>query len=321
MKRIALFLFACFIAVPVFAQSPAVIQCAPQSGIKTVPVYGTAQAVWTVDTVSCDQPVSLLTMEQGYAKIRFGERTGYVDAKFVRLLQSQPEIEKRVAALEAQTKAAQQAAKPQGVPEQKPPATKKATPRGPSNTKISVGGWVGYTHPLEKKQKGGLAVGGNFDYRIIKPLVVEVRAWSMKRHFRAEDKGLSEGTLSAAAAQFSLFYHFDLRVRWALNLGGGGGYYFARKFDLGRGLAQSWNTLGFTIIEKLESAPGFHAGGSVDFRLTKKLGVNLDVRYCRVTSKGSWSQKDQISSETISGTFDHVKLDMVIAGIGFKYSF
>jgi len=132
---------------------------------------------------------------------------------------------------------------------------------------------------------------------------------------------MSEGTLSTAVVQFSTFYHFDLRERWSLNLGGGAGYYFVRKFELDSKLVQSWNALGFNISEKLESAPGLHAGGSVDVRLTERFAVNFDMRYCRIASKGSWSQVDRISGETVSGSNDRVKLDMIMAGIGLKFSF
>lgn len=93
MKQVAFFFAACLITAPIYAQEPATITCAPRPRIKMIPIYSDARAPWSVGTVYCDEPITFLTVEYGYAKIRIGKDIGYVDAQFVRPLEAAPKME------------------------------------------------------------------------------------------------------------------------------------------------------------------------------------------------------------------------------------
>jgi len=146
------FIFTCISilgAVAAFAQQPAVIFCDPQTNQNIqVPVYSDTRAAWVLkETLSCGQPVSLLGVENGYAKIQFGRLIGYVEGKYIRLLQTSTDTDRRIADLEAQIKAlqqqpapapakqaAQKEARPQAAPAQNPtPLPRTAAPESHSS--------------------------------------------------------------------------------------------------------------------------------------------------------------------------------------------
>ena len=97
MRQVTLLLAELLIASPLLANRLVPVQCGPQSKVPTITVYGDAGAEHLGDQLSCDQPASLIAMEQGYAVVGIGQRVGYVDARFVRPLQiaSQATVEQQ----------------------------------------------------------------------------------------------------------------------------------------------------------------------------------------------------------------------------------
>ncbi|MDM7997722.1 MAG: hypothetical protein QUT30_18775 [Acidobacteriota bacterium] len=108
MKRIlvtlCLYLACC---VSGFAQDRGVIQCESGSN-DSIPAWTAPGRAYVVEQLSCGQMVSIVGLERGFVKIQIGERFGYVDAKHVRLLQTQSEQDGRIAHLEAQVQSLQQ---------------------------------------------------------------------------------------------------------------------------------------------------------------------------------------------------------------------
>lgn len=70
-----------------FPQDSAVIQC--DADMKQVPAWTAPGSAYLVEQLSCGQTVSIIELERGYFKIQFGNRVGYVFAKYVRLTESQ----------------------------------------------------------------------------------------------------------------------------------------------------------------------------------------------------------------------------------------
>jgi hypothetical protein len=86
-----------------FSQDRGVIQC---DGGFTVQV-----AAWTepgsanvVEQLSCGQMVSIAGLERGFVRIQIGRVFGFVNSKYVHIIQAQSEQDRRIADLEAQVK-------------------------------------------------------------------------------------------------------------------------------------------------------------------------------------------------------------------------
>lgn len=108
MKRIVVTLFlylAC--CVSGFAQDRGVVQCESGSN-DSIPAWTAPGSAYVVEQLSCGQMVSIVGLERGFVKIQIGERFGYVDAKRIRLLQTQSEQDRRIAHLEARVQSLQQ---------------------------------------------------------------------------------------------------------------------------------------------------------------------------------------------------------------------
>lgn len=91
-----------------FPQERGIIQC--DAGSTTpIPAWTSPGGTSVVDQLSCGQMVSIVGLERGYIKIEIGERIGYVDAKYVRVLQMQSPQNPQINNDAVQTKKSDQA--------------------------------------------------------------------------------------------------------------------------------------------------------------------------------------------------------------------
>ncbi len=72
--------------------------------------------------------------------------------------------------------------------------------------------------------------------------------------------------------------------------------------------------------EEAESTLGFHVGGGVEYFFKKNLALKLDVKYCFVSTSGSWSYIDPVTGPE-SGQIDDIKLNSLLVGIGITFFF
>ena len=67
-------------------QDRGVIECQDRASITA---WEQPESIMVARQLSCDQAVTILGVERGYVKIQVGQQIGYVDAKYVRILQAQ----------------------------------------------------------------------------------------------------------------------------------------------------------------------------------------------------------------------------------------
>jgi hypothetical protein len=92
------------------AQDRGIVQCTAQQ--QSIPAWTEPRANgFVVENLACGQMVSITGLERGFVRIQFGEKYGFVDARFIRV-QDQADQSRRIADLEAQVKALQQTPPP-----------------------------------------------------------------------------------------------------------------------------------------------------------------------------------------------------------------
>ncbi len=117
------------LSVSVFSQDRGIIQCESGSTVP-VPAWTAPGSTYVVEQLSCGQMVSITSLERGYFRIQIGNRYGFVDSKYVRLLLNQSEQEQRITELEAQVKLLKQQTSTPAAP-----AEKSAPPAAPAPPK------------------------------------------------------------------------------------------------------------------------------------------------------------------------------------------
>ena len=103
---VAVFLSLIFSAYG-FAQNRGTVQCDPD--MKQVPAWTSPGGAYVVEQLPCGEEVGILALEKGYFRVQFGNRTGYVYAKYVSVPEGQ---EQAIAQPEGQTGQEPQGQKP-----------------------------------------------------------------------------------------------------------------------------------------------------------------------------------------------------------------
>jgi hypothetical protein len=87
MQRFTVVLFLSLIfCSSAFSQDRGVIQCS--STFDRVPAWTTPGSAYLVEYLSCGQMVSVTGLDRGYVRIQIGGHVGYVEAKYVRMMQA-----------------------------------------------------------------------------------------------------------------------------------------------------------------------------------------------------------------------------------------
>lgn len=165
MQRPYATVFFCLVfCVLAFPQDRGTVQCDP--GMDRVPAFTAPGRAYVVEQLSCDQMISIVGLERGYVKIQIGEKTAYVDAKYVRLSESR---EQQITEPIEQAKELQQPAPSVAAAEKAPPSyiTDQGEPRrheGGLNFEISN---IKYHEPSLDMQESGMmwGVSGEYIYR------------------------------------------------------------------------------------------------------------------------------------------------------------
>lgn len=78
--------FSLILCATASAQDRGIIRC--DADMNQVPAWTAPGKPHIVEQLACDQMVSIVGLERGYVKIQIGDKTAYVDAKYVRLSES-----------------------------------------------------------------------------------------------------------------------------------------------------------------------------------------------------------------------------------------
>jgi opacity protein-like surface antigen len=131
---------------------------------------------------------------------------------------------------------------------------------------------------------------------------------------------LSKGKLAVMPLQLSLMARFPVGDKIVPYVAAGGGYYL-NSFTLDAAIVKSWDDLGIDLDEAIDNAFGFHFGAGLDFFVNPNIAITAGVKYCLAKTKGSWTMKEQVSSEETTGTLPDLKLNALVFGAGLKYFF
>jgi len=186
--------------------------------------------------------------------------------------------------------------------------------------KMGLGLFVGASSTSE--YGSGLAFGANFYFSITKNIGIEIGGLRFQTTTKDNDDvaKLSKGKLAVMPLQLSLMARFPVGAKFVPYIAGGGGYYL-NTFTLDAAIVKSWDDLGVDLEEAVENAFGFHFGGGLDFFVSPNIAISANVKYCLAKTKGSWTMKDQISSEETEGSLPDLKLNALVFGAGLKYFF
>lgn len=98
--------FCLILCSSALSQERGIIRCDPGSG-DHIPAWTAPGSSHVVEQLSCGQTVSIAGLERGYLLIQIGEQHGYVNAKYVQIVQTPDqriaELEKQVKTLQEQT--------------------------------------------------------------------------------------------------------------------------------------------------------------------------------------------------------------------------
>lgn len=152
---------------------------------------------------------------------------------------------------------------------------------------------------------------GHFSCRVAEAFSLELSVPYIKAEAEGISPGLSEGDLSVIPVQMSIQKRFFLYEKTFVYVSGGIGYYF-NSFSVG--------DTSMSREETVESTLGFHAGAGVEYLVKKNLALKLDIKYCFVSTSGSWSYVDPVLGPQ-SGQIDDIKLNALHVGMGITFFF
>jgi outer membrane protein len=186
--------------------------------------------------------------------------------------------------------------------------------------KMGLGLFVGASSTSD--YGGGLAFGANFYFGITKNIGLEIGGLRFQTTTKDNDDmtKLSKGKLAVMPLQLSLMARFPVGAKIVPYVAAGGGYYL-NSFTLDAAIVKSWDDLGIDLDEAIDNAFGFHFGAGLDFFVNPNIAITAGVKYCLAKTKGSWTMKEQVSSEETTGTLPDLKLNALVFGAGLKYFF
>jgi hypothetical protein len=84
-------------------------------------------------------------------------------------------------------------------------------------------------------------------------------------------------------------------------------------------LAAGWEAVGFDIEEKLDPSFSASARFGLEAELNPGIGLVLEAGYRMLRAGGSWSIKDSLDGESVSGEWSGLSLDHFFFGLGLSF--
>ncbi len=151
------------------------------------------------------------------------------------------------------------------------------------------------------------------NYNLSRSFTLQLQGGMQMASSLNDPNGLGLGKLSLFPVQLSLFYRLRLLRGLALRLGGGAAYTFTScKLDD----ESTWDSLGFSLTQKLDPGPLYHAAFAFDFLVSDKLTLFLECRYNSGQLDGSYELSDRVGGATVRGEWrEDLKHLAVCAGL------
>lgn len=189
--------------------------------------------------------------------------------------------------------------------------TKPSPDFPPFQTALGVRGANGFT----SDQNVGSGFGGDvFLVRhLTGPIWIEVHAGMLSGTIEANPQRFSGGDYRTIPLGLGLrITPFKSRLIPYASLGLD---YLSVSYDPDPSANLSWQTLGFTVSESLDSTFGFHFGAGFFVPLSRTLYLNLEGRYMSANTSGTWQMRELRTGIATEGTIDDVKL----GGFALRY--
>lgn len=213
----AIFLFTLIFLDGALCQDRGVIQCEAGSSA-SVPAWTEPGSAYVVEQLSCGQMVSVTGLERGYVRIRIDARSGYVNARYVRLLPAEGDQDRRISALEAQVNALQKQTAASSPP---PETSAQAAPvksEMPGRSGIPRGVDHRKSHSYELQELPRVEIFGGYSFVSLDEGVGSMDGWNASILGNLNSTFGLKGEVSGLYAKSS-FYH-DLRFSGYSLMGG-----------------------------------------------------------------------------------------------------
>lgn len=195
-----------------------------------------------------------------------------------------------------------------------------------SNAAIRVGLFGGFASTSEANYRNGVAFGGHLGFDLTPNIAVELRATRFSFDVTGSDTGLSKGKMAVMPLELNFQGRFPVGKSLIPYIVLGGGYSL-NSFDVDAALLSDWDAVGMTIEETVKSGLAVFAGLGLDLAIMpgtnpgQGLFINLEARYMKSRTSGSWVLTDQISKTSRGADLEDLKLNSIMFGLGFKYGF
>jgi outer membrane protein W len=177
---------------------------------------------------------------------------------------------------------------------------------------------AGYALPSESAYGGDMVFGGGISYLVTPNVAVEVALYRTQSEVEGTLDGLSTGKLTMMPVSLSLQGRYPLGNRLIPYAQVGVAYNFL-DFKLCSICQSEWEDMGFAISEEIDNSIGFQVGAGLDYRITDRIALNVDLRYQILNGQGTWSMSDQLSGVSQSGDLNDLNMSALVFRIGAKF--
>lgn len=184
--------------------------------------------------------------------------------------------------------------------------------------KIGIGLDMGYSMPSNTFHDNSFTFGGKLSFIFGRYFGIEINGLFHKLSVLEDQNAFSNGELTNAIFDLSLQGRLPIGQKMGAFLFAGINYNL-NNFTINNDLLNSWKELGIDITETIDNNMGFHLGAGLDFFITKKLAVGMNIKYVISKPNGSWVFVDQLSNIEINDSFEKLNLNSLYLGITLKY--
>jgi hypothetical protein len=177
---------------------------------------------------------------------------------------------------------------------------------------------AGYGLFMDNSYGGAAAYGLGLGFDLARHLSLELSGTRLDSSVTAATDGLSAGRLAVMPLEIMVEARFPLGDgKWAA-FGAFGGGLVLTSFSLDANASAAWTAAGFAVAESVASTACVGAAAGLEYALSGTSVLRLEARYRILKPSGTWSLKDSLSGEAVSGRLDKLSLDSLTVGLAVR---
>jgi hypothetical protein len=165
---------------------------------------------------------------------------------------------------------------------------------------------------------GGPAAELSLEIPLSRSLSFEIVSGYAQVAAKDDPTGLRAGTVRIVPLEAGLRFRAGLGRTLSLFAAAGAGLGLPFS-SLDPDLAAGWEAVGFDIEEKLDPSFSASARFGLEAELNPGIGLVLEAGYRMLRAGGSWSIKDSLDGESVSGEWSGLSLDHFFFGLGLSF--